>query len=332
MDNEKVVYSGLVKPDHHQYWLRDDVEWDAETLHDNEIPGAFPLVALDASGHMAAVLTGMYGFDLPLTVEVWSRRPEPDLTGWEEAIEFSLTLGQDAYVESLFSDSGLDLRLPEDGSYRVRLHATGRQAATERQHISVEQGDELVEKHLIQLWVAPSAPPEWLKELSEPSWEPDSSLPRTDFYAETTDGQYWLTDYTTGQQSADVTGRGNGVVLPQRNGNMAAIFTSEPESIVEVVLDVLHHEPAPEPGGWDAITEVSMVFTGPDIGCNFLEDASSPAGYQELPAAEDESRTYRVRVSVKRRHELAGHTDPRHAERHLIQIWPAPEGPDKTWK
>lgn len=79
-----------------------------------------------------------------------------------------------------------------------------------------------------------------------------------------------------------------------------------------------------------------MVFTGPDLGFNFLDESARP-GYEYLPAEEGASRTYRVRVSVTgrhRRYELAGRApgEHRHAERHMIQIWPAPEGPQKIWK
>lgn len=86
----------------------------------------------------------------------------------------------------------------------------------------------------------------------------------------------------------------------------------------------------------EEIAEVGMVFTGPDLGFNFLDESARP-GYEYLPAEEGASRTYRVRVSVTgrhRRYELAGRApgEHRHAERHMIQIWPAPEGPQKIWK
>ncbi|MEV5754685.1 hypothetical protein AB0L00_43345 [Actinoallomurus sp. NPDC052308] len=200
----------------------------------------------------------------------------------------------------------------------------------------MKRGDELTEKHLIQIWAAPPEPVLWLKEHPWPAWEPDASVTRTDFYVETSTGQYWLSDYTTGRHTANVTGRGNGIILPEPDGHMAAIFTGQADSIVEVMKDILSAEPEPELDAWEEVAEVSMVFTGPDLGCNFL-DQSAPPGYEYLPAEEGESRTYRVRVSVTGRHshhELTGRTpgDHRHAERHLIQIWPAPQEPPKVWK
>jgi hypothetical protein len=105
---------------------------------------------------------------------------------------------------------------------------------------------------------------------------------------------------------------------------MAAIFTGQADSIVEVVRDILPAEPEPELDDWEEIAEISMIFIGPDLGCNFL-DQSAPPGYEYLPAEPSQSRTYRVRVSVTgrhRHHELTDRTlgDHRHAERHMIQI------------
>ncbi|WP_157429881.1 hypothetical protein [Actinomadura oligospora] len=329
-------YSGVVKIGHHQYWLRDEVEPNVDTLGENSDPGPSPLVAIDESRRMASIYTGMYGFDLPLTIQVRKSRPEPVLDDWDEAIEFSLLLKPGAHVESILNEDGLDFDLPAPGSYRIRLHAVGRQQGEERQHISIDHGDDPVEKHMLQIWPAPSAPLQWLKEHPRPTWEPDPDQPRTDFYVETSNSQYWISDHTTGRQAANVTGRGNGVILPEPDGHMAAIFTGEPASIVEVQKDILAAAPDLELDDWEEVAEVSMVFTGPDFGCNFLNE-SAPPGYEYLPAEDGQSRTYRVRVSVKGRHtphELADRppNTPRHAERHLIQIWPAPQAPEKIWK
>ncbi|RKS76857.1 hypothetical protein BZB76_2223 [Actinomadura pelletieri DSM 43383] len=336
-DDRRTVHSGLIHPSHHQYWLGDQVEPNVDTLYDNNDPGADPLVAIDDSGRMACIHTGMYGFDLPVTVESWSRRPEPDLDLWEEVIEFSLRLGEGASVESMLSDGHLGLDLPgATGDYRIRLHAKGRREAAVLEHLSLDEGDEPVEMHMMQIWAEPSTPVRWLKELPRSVEELDPSLPRTDFYVETSTGRYWLSDYTTGRHAAAVTGKGNGVILSEPPGHMAAIFTARDDAIIEVVLDIRGKEPELDLDGWDEVAEVSMVLTGPDVGCNFGEVDSSPPGYVDLPAEEGQSRTYRVRVSVKGRrrpHRLADHPgDQRYAERHLIQIWAASEGPEKTWR
>jgi hypothetical protein len=184
--------------EYHQYWLGDSVTPDVATLYANDLPGARPLVALDDSGRLACVHTGMYGFDLPLTVQVWPHRPEPDLTGWEEVLEFSLRLEDDtSSIQSLARpDGGLTFAPPDSETdaqagteYRVRLHTTGRQQATDVEHVSLSDEGEAIEQHLIQLWAEPAKPAQWLKELNWPTWTPDAGLPHTDFIAETRSGQ-----------------------------------------------------------------------------------------------------------------------------------------------
>ncbi|MFC4908894.1 hypothetical protein [Actinomadura gamaensis] len=324
------VHRGIVHPSHYQYWLGDGTEPDVDTLYESRRD--HDLVALDRSGHMACVFTGMYGFDLPVTVAVCPARPEPELDGWDEAIEFSLTLsGGRAGVESILSSDGtIDFDLPPspDGAYRLRLHARGRREAAELQHISKDDGDELVEEHLIQLWAAPPEPVRWLKEDDQEARDADESVPRTDFLVETgKHDRYWLTDFSTGRHAADVEGRGDGVVQPEPGGHMAAIYTARPDTVVEVVIDILDAAPAPDTAEWDVSAEVGMVFTDTLVGCNFGEDDTSPTLYQELPAEGGETRAYRVRVSMKGRtapfesaEREAGDDRPR--ERHLIEIWP----------
>ncbi|MQY02076.1 hypothetical protein ACRB68_01030 [Actinomadura sp. RB68] len=67
-----------------------------------------------------------------------------------------------------------------------------------------------------------------------------------------------------------------------------------------------------------------MVFTGPSVGCNYLDDQTSPYTFQDLPAAPGQTRTYQVRISARGRHRpLQPSAKPGlHTERHLIQIWP----------
>ncbi|MFI6520838.1 hypothetical protein ACIBF1_35155 [Spirillospora sp. NPDC050679] len=173
-----------MQPDHHQYWLvADQTEPNLDTLYDNGT-GDDPLVAVDDSGHMALVYTGIYGFDLPLTVQVHPHRPEPDLDAWQEVIEFSLLAdGDHLTVVSILSDDGhLDIplptpptsatpdsaaggRRPQAPSYRVRLHANGRRHGAEVEHVSLDDGDDLVEQHLLQVWPAPAQPDQWIKQL-----------------------------------------------------------------------------------------------------------------------------------------------------------------------
>jgi hypothetical protein len=105
----------------------------------------------------------MYGFDLPLTVEVLDAEPAVDLAAWQEVSEATATFtGPVLLVEYILINQGDRLLLPaEPGqtrSYRLRVHARGRAEAAEDVHVSAEDGDPLPERHLIRVWPAPFEP------------------------------------------------------------------------------------------------------------------------------------------------------------------------------
>jgi hypothetical protein len=150
----------LVHPSHHQYYVRD---WDCEYY-----PAVAPLeedalISVHADQHLIKVTTGMYGFDLPLTVEVLDAEPAPDLAAWQEVSEATAVLtGPVLIIESILIDHVDRLSLPagpdQTGSYRVRVHATGRAKAAEAVHVSADDAEPLPESHLIQVWPAPIEP------------------------------------------------------------------------------------------------------------------------------------------------------------------------------
>jgi hypothetical protein len=150
----------MAHPSHYQYYLRDlDCEYDPEVAPLEEDG----LISVNASRHLVKVQTGMYGFDLPLTLEVLDAEPAVDLAAWQEVSEATAVFtGPVLLVESILTGDADEFPLPagpdEDRSYRVRVHATGRAEAFEAVHISAKDGDPLTERHLIQIWPAPAAP------------------------------------------------------------------------------------------------------------------------------------------------------------------------------
>ena len=162
----------VMHPSHYQYHVRDfDCEYDplVAPLEDDE------LISVHAGRHLVHVHTGMYGFDLPLTVEILDAEPAADLAAWDEISEASAVLtGQELLVEPILASLPTH-RFPlpaEPGqtrSYRVRVHATGRAEAARAVHVSAEKGDGLIERHLIQVWAAPAEP---LK-----TWKPSNGHP-----------------------------------------------------------------------------------------------------------------------------------------------------------
>jgi hypothetical protein len=150
----------LVHPVYFQYYVRDwDCEYDPEAapLEEDE------LISVHAARHLIHVHTGMYGFDLPLTVEILDAEPSGDLAAWQEVSEATAMLtGPVLLVESILTDQDDQFPLPaEPGqtrSYRVRVHATGREEGFEAVHVSADSHDPLTECHLIQVWPAPIEP------------------------------------------------------------------------------------------------------------------------------------------------------------------------------
>jgi hypothetical protein len=150
----------LVQPSHSQYYVRD---WDCEYYPEVAPLEEDLLISVHADRHLIQVITGMYGFDLPLTVEILDAEPSADLDTWQEISEATAVLtGPELLIESILINQADRFPLPagpdQTSSYRVRVHATGRAEAAEAVHVSADNGDPLVERHLIQVWPAPIEP------------------------------------------------------------------------------------------------------------------------------------------------------------------------------
>lgn len=150
----------LVHPSHQQYYVRD---WDCEYYPEVASLEEDLLISVDAERHLIKVTTGMYGFDLPLTVEVLDAEPSADLTAWQEVSEATAVLtGPVLFIESILINQVDEFPLPagpnQTRSYRVRVHATGRAEGREAVHVSANDGEPLPERHLIQVWPAPIEP------------------------------------------------------------------------------------------------------------------------------------------------------------------------------
>ena len=118
------------------------------------------------------VSTGVHSGPIDLTVEVLGTRPEASSPGWEDIHEVSLMLPEG---RAFFSEpTGWEMKDIGTitgngrGSYRARLHATGRDTAFD---LVVESP---VERHLVQFWKEPPSPMSVLSSKSEQG----KSLPR----------------------------------------------------------------------------------------------------------------------------------------------------------
>ncbi|GAB2895801.1 hypothetical protein GCM10027074_74220 [Streptomyces deserti] len=106
---------------------------------------------VSADGGAIEVTTGIHTGDVQVTVEPYSHRPDP-AQGWEEIAEISCHSPSGEVLVTSFMDDPADLpslASQGPGSYRLRVHARGRDRAVD--HTTV---DEVVESYLIQSWPA----------------------------------------------------------------------------------------------------------------------------------------------------------------------------------
>lgn len=312
--------------DHHQYWIQDESESDPDSMYEHD----YGLVAVQADGHGAAVFCGAYYSVVAVTVDVLDSAPEPELDAWEDVEEVSMALtGPSPLLTELYEDEqGQDpsgppaeewIRLPaadgETRTYRVRVHARGhgRAAAAEEQEPAGEADDDPlieVEQHLIQIWPAPrSAQIIWKHTHIEPATSTPYQVPPPQRPGRL---HYWLKDDS--EVDLETLSLRGGLVGAQADGHVLTIRTITYVGELPITVNVCTSAPAPGPGSWDEVEETSMTMTGDTATFVFPADLAGPDTI-DLPAADDQTRTYRVRVHLKR---------PRDddAEEQLIQIWP----------
>jgi hypothetical protein len=124
---------------------------------DVTIPDAGTTGLVGVAHSLAMVLTGTQFGEIAVSVQSGDSDPGLDASGWDEVVEFSLTATPDSAGLGISAmDGGPDdlmaLTPAGGGSYRIRLHARGRDAGSDLD--VVEDGP--VEEHLLQVWPAPA--------------------------------------------------------------------------------------------------------------------------------------------------------------------------------
>ena len=141
------------------------------------------------------------------------------------------------------------------------------------------------------------------------------------------DGQYWITD-----SDPDA-----GFVLPGPGGagglvgavpGLAIVITGTQFGNVALTVQSGDSDPGLDTGGWDEVVEVSLASGAAGQGLGILSGGQGPGELATLTPAG--AGSYRIRVHVRGRD--AGTADDvvtgEPAEEHLLQIWPAPPGPE----
>ncbi|MEV0405883.1 hypothetical protein [Actinoallomurus sp. NPDC050550] len=116
-----------------------------------------------ATDAAVVVMTGVDSGHVPVTIGIGDRRPVPDLDKWDEAVEVGITVAESTLVICSPPGECLEEVPIPAGTYRMRIHARGRDAGREAQFIDNDAGEPMVEEHLILLWPAALAEEERLK-------------------------------------------------------------------------------------------------------------------------------------------------------------------------
>lgn len=166
MKVSKDSYTFLFPAAYHQYWLTSAFgdEDEVRMPEPVDIYTARPLLHVTQEGRVGDVTTGVQYGDVELTVRFFEQAPPVDTAVWDEVMEVSMRLGGEIILWNPDNDS-TEIPLPDEGRdpawWRVRLHTTG---SGETPHmVYASDGDEVVEKHLLQIWPAPRASDAHLK-------------------------------------------------------------------------------------------------------------------------------------------------------------------------
>ncbi|MEV5437475.1 hypothetical protein AB0K80_15895 [Streptomyces sp. NPDC052682] len=132
------------------------VEYHVFQITDPQGPVADDLDAnrtglVSATGGAIEVTTGIHTGDVHVTVEPHPQRPDP-ARDWEEIAEISCHSPSGELLVTPFMDDPAELpslASQGPGSYRLRVHARGRDRA-----VDLTLVDEVVEAYLIQSWPA----------------------------------------------------------------------------------------------------------------------------------------------------------------------------------
>lgn len=140
---------GVVDVDFHQFSVANGT-WDDEPLQANRA-----CLVFEPRTSRVAVLSGIATGPVTVETQALTSPPSGVADGWEDVAEVSLTISDRplevvGWNQALGEDARLDTSGP--GTYRLRVHASGRDTAPDRSVL------EPVEQYLIQAWPAPHAP------------------------------------------------------------------------------------------------------------------------------------------------------------------------------
>lgn len=164
MTGQQVLLDEVVFTDYGQF----DLTWtasggfdgDSDRYFEGQINGL--VGAADPSGVYIGL--GRRSGGSRVRVVLLDQQPARTESQWEDVVEVSTTLGEDAepYWTTWAGESGGDLSGLTVGNYRVRVSAKGRDLGQ-----ADEFADGVVDEYLVELWRAENAPDAILRTTSE---------------------------------------------------------------------------------------------------------------------------------------------------------------------
>ncbi|MFF4237580.1 hypothetical protein ACFYYL_17040 [Actinomadura geliboluensis] len=268
---------------------------------------------VDVTGQLIGIWTGAHTGDVHVTLDVRAHSPEqfPPTEEWDEVVEASFASSTGSLAFN-WDPEYPDLDLGNPGSYRVRVHARGRERAGRHSGVTPVEDAEQV---LLVLWPEAERPEEVIK-TTDAVGERLRTPPR-DLSAHGThyadgikwvcvrEGLYRLGDDESGPSTATVS---PGIV----NGQIA--FR------IEVTLGAHGRQAPPEQNfdDWDDIIEFSL-----DVKYAVVHEWDGTRRTDLGNLCQHGPGEYRFRLHARKRNDLL---------EHLLQSWPAPLQNDNMLK
>ena len=145
---------------HAQYYLSEGGYLDYDGIMDM-YTGFNGLISVTEYDHLAIIMTGTVYGSVSVCADWRDSEPPLETDGWDEVVEVSMLFEDDPGILDPVARpyDGGEIPGLEPGSYRIRLHARGRDRGEEEHTVSGAP----VEHHLIQAWPADWSRETWFK-------------------------------------------------------------------------------------------------------------------------------------------------------------------------
>lgn len=298
-----------------------ELEWMGEEPTISNVTNGLIAVTPDR----AYIHTGMEQGPAEVRVQIFDQAPQADLGGWDEVVEVSFTSTHgNAFLGTPGDSVDFNLAASGPGTYRLRVHAKGRDAFPGRK--LGRRKPEAEEEYLLYAWPAPGSPESILKTTDEVGQELRGKLTGPAAIGssgsrvgpsklDVTNSQFSIRDLDRQQDR----GLDFGALL-SAVPDWALITTGIHTGKVTVTVQPADTDPGQDTADWDEISEVTFKST---TGEAYLDTTNGPADQDDNLAHAGRGK-YGLRVHARGRdlNPDGVQEDDEPGEEYLIQIWP----------